>query len=136
MNFLPILFCAIAGMVVGFIWYGPLFGKVWMRVMGHDGPKPTKEEMKEMNKKMMPTYILQFLLIILQVWILKFFLDLGISDPIHVAFGIWLGFIMPTVAGIAMWSGKSRKLTWAMFLTSAGFQLVSIIVFALIIGAF
>lgn len=136
MNFLPILLCTLAGMAVGFVWYGPLFGKVWMRVMGHEGPKPTKEEMKEMNKKMMPTYIIQFILIMLQVWVLSFFVGLGISDPIHLAFGLWLGFIMPTVAGIAMWSGKSRGLTWSMFLTSAGFQLVSIVVFALILGAF
>jgi len=134
MNLLSIFFCAIAGMIMGFIWYGPLFGRAWMKIIGFDGPKPTKEEMKEMNKKMMPTYLIQFSIILLEAWILKFFIGLNISRPVHLAFGIWLGFIVPAIAGIAMWSGKSRKTIWSMFMISSGFQLVSIIIFSLILG--
>ena len=31
-NYLSVLVATIAGMVVGFIWYGPLFGKTWIRL--------------------------------------------------------------------------------------------------------
>jgi hypothetical protein len=36
-NLLAVLACAIAGMVVGFLWYSPmLFANPWMRLMGYD----------------------------------------------------------------------------------------------------
>jgi hypothetical protein len=33
-NFLAVLAATVAGMAVGFIWYGPLFGKLWMKESG------------------------------------------------------------------------------------------------------
>ena len=33
-NYLAILACAIVAMPVGFLWFGPLFGKAWQREMG------------------------------------------------------------------------------------------------------
>jgi hypothetical protein len=33
-NWLAILVAALAGLAVGGIWYGPLFGKAWMRESG------------------------------------------------------------------------------------------------------
>ena len=30
-NFLAIIVCAVVSMIVGTIWYGPLFGKKWMK---------------------------------------------------------------------------------------------------------
>lgn len=42
MNFLAILVAALSTLVVGFIWYGPLFGKAWMAENGF-----TEEELKK-----------------------------------------------------------------------------------------
>jgi hypothetical protein len=44
MNFLAILVAALSTLVVGFIWYGPLFGKAWMAETGF-----TEEELKKGN---------------------------------------------------------------------------------------
>ena len=33
-NYLAVLACAIVAMPVGFLWFGPLFGKAWARHMG------------------------------------------------------------------------------------------------------
>jgi hypothetical protein len=43
------------------------------------------------------------------------------------AFWIWLGFVMPVQAGGALWSGKTKQLSWAMFLIGAGYQLVTLL---------
>lgn len=43
-NFLYIALAALVPMVMGFIWYGPLFGKAWMKQMGF-----TEESLKEGN---------------------------------------------------------------------------------------
>lgn len=44
MNFLAILVAALSTLLVGFVWYGPLFGKVWMTENGF-----TEEELKKGN---------------------------------------------------------------------------------------
>ena len=35
-NFLAVVVCVVAGMPVGFLWFGPLFGKAWAAHMGLD----------------------------------------------------------------------------------------------------
>ena len=45
-NYLAVLVSAIAMIVLGFIWYGPLFGKIWTKEMGW-----TKADMEEAKKK-------------------------------------------------------------------------------------
>jgi hypothetical protein len=44
MNYLAILVATLATFVVGFLWYGPLFGKAWMAENGF-----TKEELGKSN---------------------------------------------------------------------------------------
>ena len=59
-NYLAILVSAILSMVVGSIWYGPLFGKKWAELIGAD--PNDKKKMKEMQKSAGPLYMVQFLL--------------------------------------------------------------------------
>ena len=33
-NWVALITAAVASMAVGFIWYGPLFGKTWMKLSG------------------------------------------------------------------------------------------------------
>ena len=40
-NYLAVLACAIVAMPVGFLWFGPLFGKAWARHMGFGGMQQT-----------------------------------------------------------------------------------------------
>ena len=44
MNFLAILVASLSTLVVGFLWYGPLFGKTWMKENGFN-----EEELKKGN---------------------------------------------------------------------------------------
>lgn len=34
-NWLAVLVAAVINMVIGFLWYGPLFGETWMRMIGN-----------------------------------------------------------------------------------------------------
>jgi hypothetical protein len=43
-NFLYVALAALVPMIIGFVWYGPLFGKAWMKQMGF-----TEESLKEGN---------------------------------------------------------------------------------------
>jgi hypothetical protein len=53
-NFWAVLASAVASMVIGSIWYGPLFGKMFMQAMGMDQWSPEKRE--AMKKKKMRNF--------------------------------------------------------------------------------
>ena len=59
MNFLPLLVAALVPTVIGFLWYGPLFGKPWMKSTGM-----TEEKMKSANMPMVFGLSLLFALIL------------------------------------------------------------------------
>ena len=119
-------------MVLGFVWYGPLFGKTWMRLIG---AKPLSQaEMEKMQKKMIPVYALQFCLVLLQVLLLSSLVGPKVSMSVASAGLIWLGFVMPTIASICMWNNESRKNAWTRFALQAGYQLSSCIGFGIILA--
>ena len=44
LNFLAIGLGVVATMVLGFLWYGPLFGKAWLKIQATKGRKPEDME--------------------------------------------------------------------------------------------
>ncbi len=63
LNFLYLALAALVPLVMGFLWYGPLFGNAWMKEMGF-----TKESMEGKNMT------LTFILCLVFSFILAFFL--------------------------------------------------------------
>ncbi len=59
MNIYIFFLAALVPMIVGFLWYGPLFGKAWMHQMGF-----TEESLKDTNmvKTLLICYILSLLI--------------------------------------------------------------------------
>lgn len=133
-NYVAVLVCGIAAMVVGFIWHGPLFGKMYMKdVMGADSMTPEQKE--AMKKNMWGMYLVQFILALITAGVLDYHIinwgNLSTS-ALTIALCTWFGFIMTTTAGAALWSGKPKASAWKMFIISAGGQLVTFIVFGVI----
>jgi len=118
-NYLAVLVCGVAAMVVGFVWYGPLFGKTWMRIMGVDNMTPEQKE--SMKKNMWSMYLAQFLLSLITANVLAYhiFNWAGSESGLVVALCTWFGFVMTTTAGACLWSGKPKKLAWKMFFIKA-----------------
>ena len=132
-NYLAVLVCGISAMVLGSIWYGPLFGKVWMRV--NNVSPDDLEKRKEMQKSAGPLYVVQFVLTLLQAWIMAWYIgSMDSASGVHNAFGMWLAFIIPTVASACMWTNDSKKVSWTKFGMQAGYYLVLFVIFGLILG--
>ncbi|MBP7831995.1 MAG: DUF1761 domain-containing protein [Candidatus Pacebacteria bacterium] len=136
-NWWAVIVAAVVSMVIGSIWFGPLFGKKWMEVMGMQNV--SEEEKKKMMKSTGMLYAVQFILSLLTLYILAHYIagwqpKPGAWGGIINALWIWLGFIMPTLAGNAMWSGKSKKLAWNMFWINTGYNFILYIVFGAILG--
>lgn len=133
-NYLAIGVCAVLSMVIGGIWYGPLFGKKWMEIIGSD-PKD-KKAMAEIQKGMGTLYLVQFLLSLFQVYVFAYYVK-GWSEVSGVMNGLWIwaAFIVPTLAGSVMWTREKPELKKVRFLIQAGYQLVLFVVFGFILGA-
>jgi hypothetical protein len=135
-NLLIVLVCGVVAMVIGALWHGPIFGKAFMWANNWpDWEGYSKEEQQKKQKEMMPMYGVQFLFSLLQIYILAHFLK-GWSDasPYEVAVWLWLGFMVPVVAGNAIWNINSGKQRLTLFGVVAGYQLVSMLAFAFILS--
>ena len=109
-NYLAVLAATLASMFIGFLWYGPIFGKTWMKLMNFD-----KKKMDDAKKKgMAKTYFVMILFSFITSYVLAHFVDYvgatTIGSGIQLAFWLWLGFIVPVLLGSVLWEGKPVKL--------------------------
>lgn len=128
-NYLAVLVAGIANMVIGFLWYGPVFGKVWISLAGF-----TEEKMKEAKEKgMMKSYVVALLGSLVTAYVLAHFAlrwgATGVGGAFELAFWIWLGFIVTTLLSSVLWEGKPVKL----YLLNVFYYLVSFFVMAVIL---
>ena len=131
-NFWAVLVSAIASMVVGSVWYGPLFGKVFIKAMGMDQWSPDKQA--EMKKGMMLSYLWQFVASLVMFYVFAWLMGalgaVSVMGGIQAAFWVWLGFIVPMKFGDALWGGKMT-----LFWIGIGNSLVTLLAAGAIIGA-
>ena len=118
-NYFAILVCGVASVVLGFIWFGPLFGKTWMRLAGM--PDDAMERAKAdpaMKRKMYTGYFIAFVAALIGAVVLDHNLVFGsaylhmsgLSAGFQAGFWNWLGFTVPPTLGMVLWEGKSWKL--------------------------
>lgn len=128
-NLIAVIVAGVANMALGFIWYGPLFGKKWMNLMGWG--KMSEKEIKKMQSEATPAHITSLVGSILGAYILAAFMNgLGavtLNEGMMIGFWIWLGFIAPVMLGDILYSGKPKM---GLFYLNAGYRLVGILVMA------
>ncbi len=131
-NYLAVLVSAVASMVIGSIWYGPLFGKKFMRAMGMDQWTPEKQA--EMKKKMGMSYFGQFVascvMFYVLAWVMNGFGYMTVNGGLLTACVMWVGFVVPVKLGDALWGGKA-----VLFWLGIGNMLVTLLVAGAILGA-
>ena len=120
-NYLAVLACAVVAMALGFLWYGALFGKIWMKLEGM--PVDALERAKNdpaAKKKMMQGYVIQFIAALVMAFVLAHAIIFaaaypglgihGLSAGLITAFMSWIGFVAPPTLGMVLWEGKPWKL--------------------------
>lgn len=131
-NYFAVLVCGVLSMVIGSVWYGPMFGRKWMDICQVNAMD--LEARKKMQKEAMPLYVIQFVLVLFQVLVLAHL----IADTVRVSgtersLWIWAAFVMPTIAGCSMWTAEPGKRKWARFFIQSGYQLVLFILFGVVL---
>jgi hypothetical protein len=121
-NYLAVLVAGFASMVVGMLWYGPLFGKTWIKQMGW-----TQKYIEDCKKKGMGTsYFLNFIATLVTALTLAHLLKVleveSYVDAAHIAGGLWLGFVAPVMLGSVLWEQKP----WKLYFINVLFYLVAL----------
>jgi len=131
-NWIAILLATISTMIVGSIWYGPLFGKVWMKLAKvNRDPNMTSGQMALMYiKAFLGSAITAIVLAYAVAVFHKSSSDNYLLDAVFVAVVLWAGFTAARIFMHDLFEGRRKKLT----LLSLSNELVTIVVMAVIIG--
>ena len=110
--------------IIGFLWYGPLFGNLWLKlskIPAADIAKAKRKGMAGMWKQMVLGFIGTFILVYVLSGLIVL---LGIINPMQGAilgFWLWLGFFAcATLLNSVLWEGKP----WGLFALNGLYWLV------------
>lgn len=97
-NYLSVLVAAIASIIIGFLWYGPIFGKPWMKLMGFT-PESMEAAKKGMGGRYATVTLTSFVAAYVLAHFVKIALVIDVAGALTLAFWIWLGFFARTCLG-------------------------------------
>lgn len=133
-NFLAVLACVAVGMFVGFLWFGPVFGKAWAKHMGMEDEQPGSMAMPLVIFAVGNLLIAYVLVHGIEVWRASSWglaPDMSnMSLALNSAFFTWLGFFLPLQMGRVAWEKKG----WGLVAINASFDLVRLLIFSFILA--
>jgi hypothetical protein len=136
----------VISMIVGTLWHMPQspMGRLHMRYIGFDtlSPEEQKQKMEE-GKAMMPKIyggqaVLSLLMSFAVVYIVTLSMQNGMGTMAAIGFVAfnWLCFMVPVVGGNILWGNCDRAIAWKKFFSDAGYQLVTVVIIALVTSWF
>jgi hypothetical protein len=126
LNWLAILVSPLAGFVIGGIWYGPLFGKAWMRATGIT-------EAQSRSRNIAKTYGGVFVLNLIAAASLAMFIGPAGTWQFGLIAGLLTGLTFISVALGVTYLFESRP--FSLFAINAGYQTLLFAAMGAILGA-
>lgn len=134
-NYFAVLLAALSSLPLGFLWYGPLFGKQWIKLSGMTEEKMKKAKESGQDKK---GYAISFLGALVMAYVLAHALvfaasytnTTGVSAGVMVGVWNWLGFVMPVTLSTVLWDGKP----WKLWIINNGYNLLQLVIMGLILA--
>lgn len=118
-NYLAVIVAAVLQIVLGFLWYGPIFGKQWMGYMKMTPSQASQQGMTTM-------YVWSAVMSLITAYVLSLFVDYmgakAAGAGIATGFWAWLGFVVPVTAASVLY----EKRPTGLWILNAGYQLVSL----------
>ena len=136
-NYLAIIVSVIVSMPLGYLWYGPIFGKAWAKHMGmEEMQQPAGREMiKSLIIYAIGSFLIAFVLVHgLEVWRPSNW-NAGKDAASWVyalngALWTWVGFFVPLHIARVAWEQKG----WGLVGINTGFDLTRLLIFAFILA--
>lgn len=134
-NCLAIFVCTVLSMVLGFTWYGPLFGKKWAQLEGLN--MSVKPSQKVMMRCTLIGFFSALILCTGTAYAISILRNFGLAISGHepttgcavmMSVSLWFFFLLPLQLNKAAWEMKS----WALVFLNAGFEITRLAMVALI----
>lgn len=132
LNWLAILIASLVGFVIGWLWYGPLFGKQWMTSIGK-----TEDELGQGNRAKVFGFTFVFQFIMATFLAMFFYADSTSVSSMTGGTGAYYGLLagfgwVATASGIdALFEQRS----WNYILINAGYWILVFVLMGWILGA-
>lgn len=134
-NYWAVLACTLLAVGIGSLWYGPLFGKQWMRIIGIAMPG---EITKAIKREMMKAYGIQMLASFGMAFVLAHFLQFagafmeaeGVLAAATGAIWVWVGFVVPVTLTSVLWENRP----WRYWFITAGYFLVTLVLMSVLLS--
>jgi len=107
-NVVAVLLCVVAYMVIGFLWYGPLFGKKWAGLNGISMDK--KPPMSSMLEPMGTSIVGAIVQAMILGGLFQYLIPTTLIEAKMIAFVLWLGFTAGTILTNYAYAGKPMQL--------------------------
>ena len=123
LNWWAVIAAIVVNMILGFLWYGPVFGKVWMKLVGK------KEDDLPQN---FTIYIIPVLATLFSAIVISFFMKSTGLSGLFTAVISWFGFVALTTYTNDLFEGRSAKL----WIINNGYHLVGFILTGILLDLF
>ena len=135
-NLIAVLVAGLIPMVIGSVWYGPVFGQMWMNLTGK-----TEEEIRA-SMKPIKMYVVTFIMSLIMAYVLSHILEAfadanpvtglvtGLVAGMQGAFWMWLGFVL--TVGYQAVAFEDKKLR--LFGLNMAYNLVSLLAMGALLG--
>ena len=133
-NYWAVLLNVVIAMALGFVWYGPLFGKKWARLMGWSDEQ-SQAKMKESQAfnyglTALGSLVMSFVLAHNLEFASTYLATGGISAGLMTGFWNWLGFVAPVTLGSVLWDGKP----WMLWVINNGYWLIMMLLMGVVLA--
>ncbi|MEQ1773482.1 MAG: DUF1761 domain-containing protein [Burkholderiales bacterium] len=137
LNWFAIAAAVLANIIIGFLWYGPILGKAWMREMGiSPDHKPDPAVMKRSMIIMIVSAFLTATVLAHTVAVWRPSTWNAGTDAANAIYGFasafftWIGFFVPVLLAGVAWENKSLRL----FGINAGYHFVALLAAGMILA--
>jgi mannitol-specific phosphotransferase system IIBC component len=133
-NFISVIVAAVVAFIVGFMFHGPLFGKMWMKLANihPTGKEKLSDMFPQMVKNLVANIVCAYVLAMFIYVTASYYNNVGnIVGGMGISFWAWLGFLVTSTSMDVIWMGKSKNL----WLFEAAASLVSFLAMGAVLAA-
>ncbi|MES2971714.1 MAG: DUF1761 domain-containing protein [Patescibacteria group bacterium] len=111
-NYVAVLLATLASMFVGFVWYAkPVFGKMWMDLVGLDEKAQQKGATAAIVQALLAGFLTAYVLAHVTYISQSFYGVSYMESALNTAFWLWLGIAATTVVIHNAFEQRRKKLT-------------------------
>lgn len=128
---MAVVVTAVGCFVIGFLWFGPLFGKTWIKLMGMtqaQAEEGMKGGMKSMTKQMITAMISNLITAFVFFTLALSLSIMSFGPALMLGILLWIGFSVPLFLNRVLWEKMSSQLFWF----NAGHVLATLVFSALV----